>query len=170
MSKQIKNGQRPLSQKTRPPAIIDSDDVFSNPLSLDADMLKLIESKGFKYRWINYKNFVEMGGTHEAHWVPLPLKQLKEWGYDSINAQTFLFGSDADGYIRRKDLILGIRSNAINDKHKQYLRQEAARASMVQERTADAARELVGNTQGIKVHEGYQDDYNPEAESDEETA
>lgn len=154
----IKNGKKPISQKSRPLPVT-HDDVFSNPLEIDVEMKKVIESKGYSYRFINYKRFVDMGGSHEAYWTPISRKQIKEWGYDKLDTSTTILGADPDGYIRRQDLILAVRPKATNDKHKAYLRQEAASRSNLQQRHADELRELVRRSgMNAQVHEGYEDE------------
>lgn len=160
MSKSINAGKRPLSQRTRA-ATINPDEVFMNTLGLDPDMVKTLEAKHLAYRFINYKKFVDMGGVNEGYWVPVSRKNLKEWGYDKIGTQDFIFGSDTDGYIRRGDLVLAVRSQDLNEKHKAYLKQEAnARSGRKMQKThAEELRDLVKSSGlGGNVHEGYEDE------------
>lgn len=158
MSAQIKSGKRPISQKNLS-SVLNSDDIFNNPLALDPAMIKVIESKGHSIRFINFKQFINMGGQHQAHWKPISLKTLKEWGYDTIGVDTFISGSDSDGYVRRQDLVLATRPKDINDKHKAYLRQEASRVQNLQGRHAQDLREY-SRMAGLdaKVEEGYEDE------------
>src|SRR3954465_12316777 len=101
MSTQIKNGKKPLSMRKTAP-LINSDDIFNNPLALDPEMVKTIESKGHSIRFINFKQYVNMGGQHQAHWKPVSLKTLKEWGYGTLGVDSFISGTDPDGYVRRQ--------------------------------------------------------------------
>jgi hypothetical protein len=154
----IKNGKKPISQKTRP-ALVNHSDVFANPLDIDPQLKNLIADKGFSIRFINYKQFVDMGGTHEAYWRPVSRKELKEWGYDMMDTHSFISGSDPDGFIRRKDLILAVRTKELNEKHKAYLRQEAQSRSNLEKRHAEELRDQVRRS-GLNatVSEGYEDE------------
>lgn len=167
MSKNIQGGKRPVSQRTRP-STINHDDVFMNTLGLDPELTKLLAEKGFAYRFINYKRYVDMGGVHEAHWVPLTRSQLEKMGYGKISTQDFIYGSSADGYIRRGDLVLAIRTNDLNQRHVAYLKQEADARSgrKIQKAHANELRDLVKSSGlGGNVHEGYEDE-DEEAEQD----
>lgn len=162
---EIRKGKVPSSRRSRPTPI-NSDDVFMNPLGLDTEITDCITKHGFSYRFINYKQFVDMGGSHVAHWRPVRLSQLKTWGYDTMAGQALLEGNDTDGFIRRGDLVLAIRNKEINEKHKAYLRQEASAASNSQENHANQLREFVRSS-GLKaqVEEGYE---HPDEEVTEE--
>lgn len=163
MSTQIKNGKRPLSQKTRLPSV-SAEDVFMNPIGLEKEMTDAITKAGHVYRYINYVRWQEMGGSHPAHWRPVTTKQLAEWGYDNIGVTNFLNGSDPNGLIRRADLVLAVRPKSINDMHVRLLRQDAEAVENLQEAHArDAVR-----GRGLKVHAGYQDDYQPELDNEDE--
>lgn len=164
MSTQIRNGKKPLSQKSRP-APVNAEDIFQNPLGLDPELVTTLQSKGVAYRFINYKKFIEMGGQHQGYWKPVRLSQLKEWGYDNMGLNEFINGQDPDGFVRRQDLVLAIRSKDINDKHLRYLRQEADRVKDMQEAHANEARERVRGS-GIKVHSGYEDEFDSESENE----
>jgi len=163
----IKNGKVPLSRK-QSMAPINSEDIFDNALGIDPALEALIKQKGFAIRYINSTRYSDMGGSHPARWVPVSMKKLREWGYDTMSVLDF--GSDPDGYIRRAELVLAIRPIELNDKHKAYLKQEADRARVknLAKSHADKARSEYGG-RGIQVHEGYQHDYidEPGASDDE---
>jgi hypothetical protein len=155
MSNAIKAGKRPSSQKTKPGPIRE-DDLFINPLGLDPELIKTIESKGYVHRFINavqYRRF----GHHPAHWRPVSRKQLKDWGYDTMDAHDFTEGTAPDGFIYRgNDLVLAIRTRDYNERHKSYLRQEASHKS-VRNMQGIAAAQIRERSQheGLAVHEGY---------------
>lgn len=134
---QVKNGRKPV--RLNKPAPIVADDIFQNPLGVDEDLKSLLESKGFAIRFINHKQYADFGGSHPAHWKPISKKKLKELGYDTMDVHDFSNGSDVDGYIRRGDLVLAVRSKEINEKHNQYLRQEADRVSSQHTDSAQSA-------------------------------
>lgn len=154
---EIRQGKRPVSQKRQRPAPINPNDIFRDPIGLDDELKATIVSKGYAYRFINYKQFVDMGGTNTHYWTPVKRSKLKEWGYDMIDGNEFTSGSDVDGYIRRGDLVLAVRPKAIQEKHKAYLAQENARVADLQGAHADELREIVRDSGG-RIHEGYEDE------------
>jgi hypothetical protein len=158
MSNQIKGGKRPISQRTSA-SFVNSDDIFQNTLALDPQLLSVLESKGLSHRFINFKQFIDMGGTHKAHWSPIKRSRLKEMGYDNIDVGSFIAGGDADGYIRRGDLVLAVRPKELNDKHQAYLRQEAGRGKHIQTQHAEELKDF-SRRSGLnaKVFEGYDED------------
>lgn len=151
----LKAGKRPSSQKSKP-APVSNDDFFVNPLGLDPELIKVIETKGHSHRFINamqYKRF----GHHAAHWRPISRKTLKDWGYDSMDAHGFTEGSSPDDFIYRgNDLVLATRPKATNDRHKAYLKQEAERVN-VSNLMESQAQDIRDNSRhsGLAVHEGY---------------
>lgn len=155
MATNLKNGKRPSSQRTRP-APVAADEIFINPLGLDPELVKVIKEKGHVHRFINaiqYKRF----GHHPAHWRPISRKTLKDWGYATMDAHAFTDGSGPDDFIYRgQDLVLATRPKDINERHKQYLRQEADRvnASALMENQAEEIRAR-SRHDGLRVHEGY---------------
>jgi hypothetical protein len=155
MSNQIKAGKKPSSARTKP-GPINADDLFINPLGLDPALVETIEKQGHVHRFINavqYKRF----GHHPAHWRPISRKQLKEWGYATMDAHDFTLGSSPDDFIYRgNDLVLATRPKDFNDRHKAYLKQEANRQS-VRNMQGIAAAEIRERSRhdGLAVHEGY---------------
>lgn len=167
MATNIKNGKLPLSQK-RNQVSINAEDIFDNALAVDPALVDLLKEKGYVCRYINAKRYSDMGGSHPSRWKPVPVSKLKEWGYATISVSPD-FGSDADGYIRRAELVLAIRSIDLNEKHKAYLAQEADRARVKnlmdkQRREAKSTYSSIG-----QFHSGYQHDYQDEgSDGDEE--
>lgn len=166
MSNGIKNGKVPLSRKPIPSSVI-YEDIFDNALAVDPQLIKTIEEKGYVHRFINAKRYADMGGAHQARWRPVSMKQLKEWGYDTLSLMEFKEGNDPDGYIRRAELVLAIRPKDLNERHKAYLKQEAEKAkvkNLSKTHAGEARKAFGGRGSGIQVHEGYQHDYIDEQE------
>ena len=172
MSTQIKAGRRPRSQKPIP-VPVNVDNIFAHPLELDPEMKKVIEEKGnFALRWLNYKHFIDMGGHDQYHWRPIRKSEIKELGYANIDLHSFTAGSSPDAdFIRRGDLILAVRSKAIHEQHKKFLEQQnkQVEVSSLNKAQAEDARNRYGRGSGLTVHEGWQDDYQPELDDNEDS-
>jgi hypothetical protein len=156
----IQNGKRPLSQKAQQKsAALNMDDIFGNPIAVEPEMAKAIESNGYTYRWVNATKLASAGGYHHRGWKALPTSELKKWGYGKMDSFSFTFGQDPDGFVRRGDLVLAVRPKEKTDIHRAYLKQEADRASNVQKKQADELKQMFKDA-GVdgKVHEGYEDD------------
>ena len=149
---EIKNGKKPLSAKPQPARLV-LEDIFGNTLSLDPEIAKTIEGKGLSYRWISMRKWQEMGGSHDRAWRPIRRSECGNIGSNSIS------GEDPEGYIRRGDLVLAVRSRELNDKHKAYLRQESDRMSRIQgKQRQELAKEVESLGGKIKISEGYDDE------------
>jgi hypothetical protein len=105
---------------------ITRDELFGNQLGLDPAIKEKIEAQGLDCRFISVKHLQDMGGTHQNGWRPIKMKDV----CDNMDGHTKLFGADPDGFIRRGDLVLGVRSKELGERHKQYLAQEAERVSL----------------------------------------
>lgn len=152
--------KKPISARTKPTPV-NMDDIFGNPLGLDPELVAAIQAKGFAHRFINAKKLIEMGGYHAKGWRPYkPSTEERA----KLESQSLLFGSDPDGYIRRGDCILAVRSKELNDKHKAYLKQEVARTQNVAKNAASQIKDFIRSNgldmrvqEGAEVHEGFSD-------------
>ncbi len=151
---EIRNGKKPLAAKAASKAApINMDDIFGNALGLDPNIVKALRDKGLVHRFISAPKLMSSGGYHARGWRPIKLKEIE--GYGTIDT----FGADPDGYLRRGDLVLAVRSKELNDKHKAYLAQEGARGKNIQKKQADELRQFVkGNDLGMEIIEGYEDE------------
>lgn len=139
----IQNGKKPLSSKKATAATpLNADEIFGNELGVSKDMAAAIDKGGYTYRFISASKLAGNGGYHHRMWKPLPMKQLKEWGYATMDAFSFTIGNDPDGYVRRGDLVLAVRPKEITEKHRALLKQEAKRASMSQKKHSDELRQM----------------------------
>jgi hypothetical protein len=129
------------------------DDIFGNTLSVSEEIHKALSEKGLVYRWISMKKFSDNGNSHEYGWRPVKRSECANVESSPND------GNDPNGFIRRGDLVLGVRSKVLNDQHNQYLRQEAQRSSSLhsQKRHAEELRKHA-ESQGIRITEGYDDD------------
>lgn len=146
------NGRKPLSQKKLArPAALSLEDIFGNSLGIDPELAATLKAKGLAWRFISYPQLQKMGGTHARGWKPYKPDSGK------IDNHTFQVGADPEGFIRRGELILAVRPIELNEKHKQYLAQEAARTKGFQASKVEELREMVRDVPGMEVHEGYED-------------
>jgi hypothetical protein len=155
---QIKNGQKPLSEKRlAKPARLNMDDIFGNKLGLDPAITSALEAKGMDVRFINAKILQDMGGWNEMGWRPVPMKEV----CNTTDTHSFQFGIDPNGFIRRGDLVLAQRPKDMGIKHKQYLAQENERAR-IKTKSKYHAEELrrLADEAGLdaRIHEGYDDE------------
>jgi hypothetical protein len=150
-------GQKPLSSKPKTTPRLLLDDIFGNTLGVDPEIKKALDAKGFAIRWINAADLQAKAGYHPRGWRPV---KLKECGTIPSNPQDFMYGSDPEGYIRRGELILGVRSKELNDKHKAYLEQAAAaRAVTASSKAAAAELRKYASEAGVdmKIQEGFEE-------------
>jgi hypothetical protein len=149
----IKNGKKHISSRPAASPRIDLDEVFGNPLSIPPVIKKYLEEKKLAHRFISHVKLKATAGRHHRGWSPLSLKEVP--GYDTMNT----FGSSPDGYYYFGDLILAVRPQELNQKHKAYLKQEAQAASNTQRKGAEELRQYVkSNKLDMRVHEGYEEE------------
>jgi hypothetical protein len=149
---EIRNGKKPLAAKAASkPMPITMEDIFGNTLGLDPSIIKALKAKGLAYRFVSAAKLQQNAGYHERGWTPIKRKDIE--GYGTLDT----FGADPEGYVRRGDLVLAVRPQALNDKHKAYIAQEANRGNHSQKSQAKELREFVKNSgaEGITVIEGY---------------
>lgn len=152
------NGKKPLSQKQGSKPSFNLGEIFTNRLAVDGELAKAIEAKGQVYRWINATKLREFGGVHEMGWMP-----AKRSDYVTIDAShdSIIYGNSPDGFIRRGDCILAVRSKELNAEHKRYLKHEAegkarsARSSAQADELRRYAKEIGLDT---VVEDGFGDD------------
>lgn len=151
---EIRNGKKPLSTKAPMPTI-GLEDIFGNTLGIDPELAKEIKAQGLAMRFISGKKLAEMGGYHPFGWKP-----YKREGAKIDTTHSFLQGNAPDGLIHRGDCILAVRPIELNNKHKDYLKQEAKRVAAAATSKAHAAklREL-SRESGINavVEDTYED-------------
>ncbi len=155
----LKNGKKPLS--SRPVSPFGAPEEFGNALTIPANIKADLEKTGRVARWINSKKLAEFQGYHPKGWVPYKLPDTMR------SADSFKFGNDPEGIVRRGDCILACKSAEQGKKHKDYLNALASQSKNINAQKANELRAMMRN-QGIegKVHEGYEE--NEGKDSDEE--
>lgn len=154
MSNNIKNGKKPLSAKTT--NILKEDDLFGNQMSIPADVQAELDAQGLEGHWIKADTVYAHGGYHKRGWVPYKRKKIES---GTMTNSEFILGRDPEGYIRRGDLILGVKTKEQVQQHKAYLAQKANRGKDIQKEKAAELRQLAKDARldSVKIHEGYEE-------------
>lgn len=120
------NGKKPLSSK--PQNTYSYTNYQANLLDIPAEIKAQLIAKGLEGRWINYKRFVDDGNFHKEGWVP----------FKSESPVSGVFGgTNPDGLVRRKELVLACRAKEICESHRAFNRDKLDKA-----KKKSAAREL----------------------------
>lgn len=136
MSKVV-NGRKALPDQT---TFQNEDVMYGDRLALSREIKKELKTKGFEGRWVSYKKLVEDGGFHQQGWVA-----YKREKSDTMDTSTFLNGTDPDGYIRRGDAILAVKTVAAAERHRASLRARAERQQAHSQVKADELRSMARN-------------------------
>ncbi len=149
----IKEGKKPLSQKVKQSSLTSSD-VFGNTLAIPEDVQADLDAKGLEPHWLNSKVVYANQGYHPKGWKVY--KRDPKMLSDTMGS-SFKFGNDPDGIIRRGDCILGVKTKAEHQKHKQFLDVRAKRGYQANADKAQEMRALLGQSglKDAKVIEGY---------------
>lgn len=119
-------------------------------LDIPGPIRSYCEEQGLVLRWINAVKFQSNGGYHKDYWVPFNFKEAKlELGL-VLGAQ--------DGFIRRGDTILGVRSKEIDAAYRASVKRKNARYNAaVSDQSAAEELKSVMRESGIKgrVVSGY---------------
>lgn len=148
MSKQMKNGKLPISSKRE----IDEIGAFEEQSILDVDksIKNYLEGQGNTVRWINAIKFKASGGFNSKGWQPVRIEDIPK---EVIHGTGAAYGSSADGFLLRNDMMLAKRSKEATDRHEKQLKMRADLASGKTKQNANAIREGLGKYG--KVIEGY---------------
>lgn len=117
-------------------------------LMIDPVIKAEIEAKGLVCRWINAHKLKENYGFDARRWVP--------YKPESKGDSAFGF-QDSEGYVRRGDLVLGVRSKEINAAHKAKIDRKNKTLSAVQNKQAADELRMRMKDAGIKakIYDGY---------------
>lgn len=146
MKTPIKNKQTAEKQ-----AIAFSEFDLDDALAIEPTLLAEIKAKGLVHRWINSAKFKNNFGFDARRWAP--------YKRESKGSESFGF-TDSEGYTRRGDLILAVRSTEINAAHKAKIQRKNSNLAATQSK--EAASELRqrmkdAGIKGAKIFEGYEE-------------
>jgi hypothetical protein len=148
----IKNGKMPLSTKSAVSSDFAGEDF--NLLAIAPDLKAELDAKGLAYRFINAKQYVDKQGFHHSGWKVYK----RDVSERAKGAFDFDMGTDPEGYVRRGDLILAVKPQEMQQRHKEKIRAKTARYSpdalnkAAAQQMRDRARE---NNVNMSVDEGY---------------
>lgn len=157
MSEKIINGKKPLSAKKRPTLDPRNADAFGNQLSLSVEIQKELADQGLVARFINAKKLQDMGGHHAKGWRVYQ-RPVKEKASGTMDSSSFLSGSDPNGFIRRGDSILAVKTEAEVEDHRDYLRARADRHKNYKKQKASELRQYAKEN-GLKTIIDDSDDF-----------
>ena len=149
-----KQGRKPIKQ--RPKASFE-DAEFSSDITKISDELKAeLKEQNYAYRWVDYLKMKTMDGYHPRGWQLYRRPKEKS---DIIDNSEARLGSNPDRLIRRGTLVLAVRSEELNLKHKVYLRNRASRyaANAKAQRKEDLIRTAKQHNLDTTIVDGYED-------------
>lgn len=142
--------EKPVAKKPTK-SIYNPNELYASALEIPSDLQAELDEQGLVARWINAGEFQRQAGFHRSRWVPYKSQSKVKAG------ATSLFNGDPEGFIRRGDLILAVKSQEEADLHKARL---SAKANNYKDFNKTKARELreMARSQGVdmKVFEGYE--------------
>ena len=118
------------------------------------ELKKELADQGLEGRWVSYKELVENQGFHQKEWVPYKRKKDA-----TIDSSTFLNGTDPDGFIRRGDAILAVKTAEDAERHRLFLRERAQRQLGYNKEKGDELRRMARDSGlSTRIDDEYGDD------------
>ena len=114
---------------------------------LAPEITKHLKEQGLVGRWLNKKRYND-NGMHPSRWRPYKLPE-------AMAKDSFAFGANADGYLVRGDMILGVRSVKENAQHRKFINHKTTIQSGEQKKAAGELKAMLGDD--AKVYEGYEE-------------
>lgn len=122
---------------------------MDDQLAIDPLIKAEIEGKGLVFRWINAHKLKENFGFDSRRWIPYK---------PEVKGDTAYGFQDSEGYVRRGDLLLGVRSKEINAAHRAKIdRKNKGLAATQSKQAADELRSRLKDAgiKGAKIYDGY---------------
>jgi hypothetical protein len=152
MSNPTKKGRVPASQKSTTNSDfekIDAQDAGSL-LRIDPAIRRELDEKGLACRWISLREFSQNGNFHKNDWMPYKSDTLKKM------ASEFSFGTNPDGYLVRKEMVLAVKKKELQEAHKAKIARRTQIQSQATKAAAQEIKKTLGGT-GAAVYEGYEE-------------
>lgn len=135
-------------KKAKKPVDLSREDKDPSFFDVPKVILEELKSKGLEHRWINGIKYQRDYGYHKNQWTAY--KSEKKLTQGSLD---FGVGVDTEGYVRRGDMILAVRTTELGDKHRARIDKKN---KALQRFTKQAAEDLRQQTKGLgQVFEGY---------------
>lgn len=147
---------KPQVTKRDPSVGTNMEEIFDSTFKVPEQVAAEIKEAGLVSRWINATEFKKAFGFHKNRWQPFQSKYMK-------SLANGIFGGDPEGYVRRGDLILAVKSKELQDKHRAFVKDRtealAGKAKQHKAKLREIARE-----HGVKTN--IDDDYDDLDEQD----
>jgi hypothetical protein len=148
----MKNGKdiKPTETQLRDPDwdSFDADGSLDlNILSLPAQFKERLKAQGLDWRFLNASKFRENGGMHRGLWKPY-----------KVTAEDNMIGVNAEGFLQRQDLILGVRPKKITLAMRERKAARTAAQAGFNKNQAQELRKMArdhGVEKDTKVYDGY---------------
>lgn len=159
MSKPVSKGKAPISQKKL--GSVDGDFWFDpangDLTSIPSSVKTQLRDEGYACRLINSKKYQEDRGFHKSGWRVYKFERGQEIGQGSLD---FGFGVDAEGYLRRGDLVLAVMPLEMHESHRQNIFRKTK--AQMGKNVADA-KEIeqyarASGIQSVSIDAGYGDE------------
>lgn len=122
---------------------------FNNKLDLPKSLATEISKKGYKARWINITMYNNAKGAKRGGWEPY------RPNLDTVMSMNL--GKDPEGYLRRGDLVLAVRSEA-RERAEAHLLEERRKRFDMNKHNKQKADELRAHWGGkAQISQGYEE-------------
>lgn len=139
----MSNPKKPAAKVKAP--LYNPTSFYNDQLALDDELKAELAEKGLSYKFINAQEFAKRG-SHKSHWVPY--KREKKVENSSFSK---IYGTDPEGFVRRGDLILAVKTMEQADAHRDFLRQRSQQLSTsVDQQAAEELKRTFRNA-GVKA-------------------
>lgn len=140
-------------QQKQVPSVPNPNELYNSALDIDPKVKEEINKKGLVARWINATDFTKNHGFHRSGWAPFKSEAHKS------NATSLLFGGDPEGYVRRGDLVLAVKTSEQSKRHKSLIDAKNARLKGINKSQADDLRKAAKSAGfDTEVSEGFGED------------
>ena len=143
MADKIINGKVALSTKPETSTDLSWDENstgYGDFFKIDPALKKELDAKGYGFKFIRAKKFVDDGGFHKQEYKPYKRDKVTQ-----KDGSAFEFGLDPEGYTRRGDLILAVKPKAMIAKAKAIIQARTDSYSNIKQQN-EADKESISKT------------------------
>ncbi len=110
-------GKMPISQKYESDSILE--EFSTDPTRLSPELKKELDEQGLVGRWLNVKTYQAEGNYHKSGWRAY--RRPEEVRNKARGTFDYMDGMDPEGYVRSRDLILGVKTKEAAAKAKRLI-------------------------------------------------
>ena len=143
-NKKVKNVKKEASP-------FNPNELYNSALDIPNDLRSELDSNNLHGKWINAIEFKRNFGFNRSGWTPYKAEKLSK----AASADS-LYGGDPEGYVRRGDLVLAVKTKEEAAKQKRHLKQKAGLYKNFNKLKAEEMKQSAREA-GVdaKVFEGY---------------